>query len=66
MKYWNLLHFKMLFSRVRDCKNVRVFVKKDQLHEIGISGTDLELMPFITNIVYQEVIKVEIDNNGID
>jgi hypothetical protein len=59
-------HAYVAFSRVRDCKNVRVFVKKDQLHEIGISGRDLELMPFITNIVYQEVIKVEVDYDGID
>ena len=59
-------HAYVAFSRVRDCNNVRVYVNKDQLHEIGISGRDLELMPFITNIVYQEVIKVEIDHDGID
>ena len=47
-------HAYVAFSKVRDCNNVRVFVNKDQLHEIGIRGRDLELMPFITNIVYQD------------
>ena len=59
-------HAYVAFSRVRDCKNVKVFVNKDQLHETGIRGREFEQMPFITNIVYQEVIKVEIDNDGID
>jgi hypothetical protein len=48
-------HAYVAFSRVRNCKNVRVYVNEDQLHESGNSSG--EMMPFITNIVYQEVIK---------
>ena len=48
-------HAYVAFSRVRNCKNVRVFVNEDQLHDSGIRPG--EMMPVITNIVYQEVIK---------
>ena len=48
-------HAYVAFSRVRNCKNVRVFVNEDQLHDSGIRPG--AMMPVITNIVYQEVIK---------
>ena len=48
-------HAYVAFSRVRNCKNVRVFVNEDQLHDSGIRPG--EMMPVITNIVYQEIIK---------
>jgi hypothetical protein len=48
-------HAYVAFSRVRNCKNARVYVTEDQLHESG--NNHGEMMPFITNIVYQEVIK---------
>ena len=47
-------HAYVAFSRVRDCKNVRVFINDDQLEQSGIIHG--ELMPIITNIVYQEIV----------
>ena len=59
-------HAYVAFSRVRNCKNVKVFVNEDQLHASGVSGRELEFMPVITNIVYQEVIRDYIDCDGVD
>ena len=46
-------HAYVAFSRVRDCDNIRVYVKPDQLHENGDGGG---YIPCISNIVYKEIL----------
>ena len=41
-----------LFYRVRDCDNIRVFVKDEQLHPVGDNDAPNAVMPVILNIVY--------------
>ena len=53
-------HAYVAFSRVRDCKNVRVFINDDQLEQSGIRHG--EFMPIITNIVYQEIVNKHLVN----
>ena len=43
-------------SRVRDCHNIRMFLKREQLHETG--DQDGSMMPCITNIVYKDILRL--------
>ena len=45
-------------SRVRDCRNIVMFLKSDQLMEIQIDEHTRQLVPTIENIVYQNVIEL--------
>jgi hypothetical protein len=46
-------HAYVAFSRVRDCDNIRVYVKPDQLHE---NSDGSGYIPCISNIVYKEIL----------
>jgi hypothetical protein len=43
-------------SRVRDCQNIVMYLKREQLTEIQIDRHIMGLVPTIENIVYQDVI----------
>jgi hypothetical protein len=43
-------------SRVRDCRNIVIYLKKEQLTELQIDIHTNRLVPTIENIVYQDVI----------
>ena len=45
-------------SRVRDCRNIVMFLKGEQLTEIQIDEHTRQLVPTIENIVYQDVIEL--------
>ena len=43
-------------SRVRDCQNIVMYLKREQLTEIQIDRQTMSFVPTIENIVYQDVI----------
>jgi ATP-dependent DNA helicase PIF1 len=56
-------------SRVRDCNNIRLYVKEEQVMFMDVSCT--QQMPTVNNIVYQDVVclnhgNYETDDNSLE
>ena len=48
-------HLYAAISRIRDCENIRLFIKRNQLHRIPFFG-EAEDMHVVTNVVYHNVL----------